>query len=247
MKKILTLVLMGMMLIPASYAQKGLQLGANFGYYSSNIVNQNIWGLGREYDYELSMKPSFGFDVGYNFNEKMGIYTGFWRNNLGQNYVDEYEMGDLTAMSNWERSLDFKYNMIPVMLRFSNSLNTVNFLGGIGMSFAFLSEATQEWTVDGKTYSDIIENPITDKEFDVAATDVTDRYESSDIFLNVELGARIFFMEELYMDVSFFGGYGLKDINAAEWQIGNTDGEYNASHNAFGGLKIGVAYVLFGD
>ena len=66
-------------------------------------------------------------------------------------------------------------------------------------------------------------------------------------FVNLELGARIFVMDELYIDATLFGAYGLKDINAADWRIENNDGEYNGSHNAYGGIKVGVAYVLFGD
>jgi len=236
-----------LMLIPATYAQKGLQVGGNFTYLSSSIINQNVWGVGREYDYKLTFNSSFGLDVGYNFNEKMGIYTGFWMTTLGQDYTDEYALEGSETVSSWERSLKLKYNMIPVMLRFSNSLNRVNFLGGIGVSFAFLNKAEQEWLKDGSAYNETLENPITGKNFDVGASDVTDRFESSDIFLNVELGARIFVMDELYIDASLFGAYGFKDINAADWQIKNNDGEYIGSHNVFGGLKIGVAYVLFGE
>ena len=247
MKKLIILVSMGLMLIPATYAQKGLQVGANFMYLSSNIINQNAWGLGKEYDYKLTYNSSFGLDVGYNFNEKMGIYTGFWMTTLGQDYTDEYAAEGAENMSSWERSVKLKYNMIPVMLRFSNSLNRVNFLGGIGVSFAFLNKAEQEWLQDGAVYGETLENPITGKEFNVAATDVKDRFESSDVFLNVELGARIFVIDELYIDASLFGAYGFKDINAADWRIENKDGEYNGSHNAYAGLKIGVAYILFGE
>ena len=238
MKKLLTLILLGLMIIPVTYAQKGLQLGANYMYLSSSIVNQNVWGLGREYDYKMSYNSSFGLDVGYNFNEKMGIYTGFWMTNLGQGYTDEYDD------SSWERELSFKYNIIPVMMRFSNSLNRVHFLSGIGVGFGFLSSAEQTWTQDGNTISTLQPDDVN---YNVAEKDVTVRYVKSDIFVNLELGARIYILDELYVDASLFGAYGLKDINAEEWQIPNNNGEYNASHNAFGGFKVGVAYVLFGE
>jgi hypothetical protein len=247
MKKVITLILLGFMLIPATYAQKGLQLGANFNYLSSSIVNQNVWGIGREYDYKISTNTSFGLDVGYNFNDRMGVYTGFWMTNLGQGYSDEYAVGEAEANSVWERDIKLKYNVIPLMLRFSNSFNRVNFLGGIGVSFAFLNTAEQTWTQDGAVYTETFENPITEKEFIAGATDVTDRFAGSDIFLNLELGARIFLIDELYLDASFFGGYGIKDINAEDWKIENKDGEYKGSHNAFGGIKVGIAYVLFND
>lgn len=247
MKKLVALVLLMAVLVPVSFAQKGLHLGANFNYVSSSIVNQNVWGLGHEYDYEMSYNPGFGLDVGYHFNDKIGVYTGFWSSTLGQSYTDEYEAIGSESMSSWERELKFKYNVIPLMLRFTKSERKVNFIGGFGVSFAFMSEAEQTWTQDGKTYNPELVNPITEKKFMLGQEDVTDRYVKSDIFINLELGARIFVMDHLYVDASFYGGYGLKDINDENWQMENNDGEYKASHNAFGGIKIGVAYVLFGE
>lgn len=237
MKKLLTLILMGLFFIPATYAQKGLQLGVNYMYLSSNIVYQNVWGVGEIYDYKLTNKSSYGIDVGYNFTEKMGIYTGFWMTQSGQDYTDDYDG------YNWERQISLNYNIIPVMMRFSNSLNRINFLGGVGVSFAFLSKAEQKWTRDG---NDVTIYPE-EGDYNIADPDVTDRFESSDIFLNIELGARIFILDELYVDATFFGAYGVKDINAADWQTPNKDGDYNGSHNAFGGIKMGVAYILFGE
>jgi len=239
MKKLLTLILLGLMIIPATYAQKGLQIGANYMFLTSSIINQNTWGLDREYDYKLSYNSSFGLDVGYNFTEKMGIYTGFWMTNLGQSYTDEYDN------SSWERELNFKYNIIPVMLRFSNSLNRVHFLSGIGVGFGFLNKAEQNWTMDG--HDIMLFHGGAEADYDIAEKDVTDRYMKSDIFVNLELGLRIYILDELYIDASVFGAYGMKDINAEDWRIPNTDGEYGASHNAFAGAKVGIAYVLFGD
>ena len=53
MKKLFTLAIIGM-LATASYAQKGLSLGANYMPLSSSIINQNTWGNGHEYDYALT-------------------------------------------------------------------------------------------------------------------------------------------------------------------------------------------------
>jgi hypothetical protein len=64
--------------------------------------------------------------------------------------------------------------------------------------------------------------------------------------INLDLGARIPFGEKLFMDATLNFGYGLKDINAEDWQIKNGSGIYDPSHNAFAGLKIGLAYLLLG-
>lgn len=231
MKKIYTLLLALAIVLPASYAQKGLNIGANGAFISPSIVNQNSWGNGHEYDYEVTFTNSFGFDVGYNFTDNFGIYSGFWFMTLGQNYSDSYDD------ASWERELRFKYNTIPVMFKYTGIESSVNFVAGIGILYSMMSEASQTWTKDGNAW-----DPT-----DLGKADVTDRFESSDIILNAELGARIVVIDNLYVDATLNLGYGLKDINAADWQTPDNGGVYNASHNVYGGFKIGVAYVLFGD
>ena len=237
MKQLLSLLFFAI-LIPLSHAQKGLNVGANFMALNTNIVNQNTWGNGREYDYSVTFNTSFGIDVGYGISDHMGIYTGYWFTTLGQDYKDSY------SGSEWERKLELKYNMIPVMLKFNGTESKVNFLGGVGVVFASLKEANQEWLRDGEAYSQNI--TVGGKTFDLGATDVTDRFAKSDIMINLDLGARILLGEKLFLDVTANFGYGFKDINAEDWQIVNGSGEYDPSHNAFGGLKIGLAYILFG-
>ena len=86
-------------LIPASKAQQGLSIGGNFMALNSNIVNQNTWGNGREYDYSVTFNTSFGIDVGYGISDHIGMYTGYWFTDLGQNYEDNY------SGSAWERTV----------------------------------------------------------------------------------------------------------------------------------------------
>jgi len=222
-------------------AQKGLAIGANFMPLNTNIINQDTWGNGREYDYLPTYSSSFGIDVGYNFSENIGIYSGYWFTDLGQDYEDSYDGSD------WERRLTLKYSMIPVMLKFNGTGSRVNFLGGVGVLIANLTEANQEWLKDGNTFTQIINNPITNEPFTLGQSDVTDRYSSSDIFINLELGARFLFGEKLFLDAALNFGYGFSDINAEDWRIENNEGIYDPSHNAFAGLRIGLAYLLFAD
>ena len=247
MKKIYTLLLALMLVLPATYAQKGLSLGLNGEFLGTTIVNQNTWGNGHEYDYDISTGSAFGLDVGYNFNDKIGIYTGFSMMNLGQKYKDTYSTPGTTIESDWSRQLKFKYNVIPIMVKFVGSETTVNFIGGFGISIAMMKEASQIWTKDGADYHEIFENEFTGETFDMGAEDVTERFNKTDIFVNLEMGARIFFMDNLYMDATLNAGYGVKDMNQSDWQMKNKDGEYNPSHNGYIGAKIGIAYVLFGE
>ena len=239
MKSFLTLLL-ATLLIPTIHAQKGLVVGANYMPLNTNIINQDTWGNGHEYDYLPTYSSSFGIDVGYNFSDNIGVSTGYWFTDLGQDYEDSYNGSD------WERRVKLKYTMIPIMAKFNGSKSKVNFLGGAGILIANLQEANQEWLRDGETFMQTITNPNTGETFDLGTSDVTERFASSDIFINLEVGARFLFGEKLFLDASLNFGYGLSDINAEDWQIPNNDGNYDPSHNAFAGLKIGLAYILLG-
>ena len=251
MKKLYTLLFAMLLLASASYAQKGLNIGLNGSFNAVSIVNQNTWGASntkgetQEYDYDLTFGTGFGLDVGYNFNDDLGLYSGFRIMTLGNDYHDSYSWnGD---ESEFDRKLKLKYNVIPITFKFTGSRTTVNFIGGVGVLIAMLNEAEQTWTKDGAQYTESYYNEATGKVYDIADSDVTSRFNKTDIILNLELGARIFIIDNLYVDATMNFGYGIKDINHEDWQMKNSDGEYKASHNAFAGVKIGVAYVLFGE
>lgn len=242
MKRFYTLLLV---LIIASttttYAQKGLNIGVSGSFISTSIVNQNTWGNGHEYDYEITYSSNYGFDVGYNFTSNFGFYTGFSFYNLGQEYSDSYDDKD------WERNLTFKYNVIPIMFRYTSSSDKIKFIGSVGILYAMLNKAEQTWTGGGVPFHEEGMTLDSNKPFDLGADDVTNRYSKNDIMLNVELGIRVETIDNLFVDVLMNVGYGLTDINEADYRFVDTDNNYDASHNLFGGLKVGVAYVLFGE
>lgn len=239
MKSLFTLFVIALC-VPVLNAQKGLHLGANYMAVSSSIVNQNSWAIGHEYDYEFSFRNSFGIDVAYHFSDQIGIYSGYWFTELGQDYSDSY------GGSDWTRELHLKYNFIPVMVKFTGTKAKVNFLGGAGILIGTLNDGSQEWLQDGQPYDDIINNPITGDPFQPGAEDVTERFNKSEIMLNFDLGGRIGISDHLYLDATLNMAYGLTDINADDFQTSDPGGSYEPSHNAYGGIKLGLAYVLSG-
>lgn len=242
MKRFYTLLLvLTIALTTTSYAQKGLNIGVSGSFISPSIVNQNTWGNVHEYDYKVTFSSNYGFDVGYNFTSNLGIHTGFSFYNLGQDYTDSYD--DI----NWKRNLKFKYNVIPIMFRYTSSTENIKFIGSVGILYAMLNKAEQTWTGDGETYEAVGTTLVSNKPFDLGADDVTDRYSKTDILLNVEIGIRVETIDNLFVDALLNVGYGLTDINDEDYHFEDSDGNYNASHNFFGGIKVGVAYVLFGD
>ena len=63
MKRLFTLAIFAFLALHG-YAQKGFTIGANVMPLNTNIINQNTWGNGREYDYKPTYNFSFGVDVG---------------------------------------------------------------------------------------------------------------------------------------------------------------------------------------
>lgn len=242
MKRLFTLLLVLSLLAPVAFAQKGLHVGANGMGLTPFITNTNMWGPEDPFDIKVTFSRSFGFDAGYNFTDNLGIYTGFWFMNMGQDYTD-----DING-TNYTRDIILKYNMIPIMLKFTGSESRVNFIGGFGILYAMLSEAEQIWRKDGNEFTNSgTSEDLNGDEFIYTAKNVTSRFEKNDIILNFELGARIMIIDNLYADATLNFGYGIKDINAEAFRIPDSDNTYTASHNAYGGFKVGVAYVLFGD
>jgi len=224
-----------------TYAQKGLNIGVSGSFISSSIINQNTWGNGHEYDYEITFSGNFGFDIGYNFTNSLGIHSGFSFYKLGQSYNDSYDN------KNWERNLTFSYNVIPIMFRYTSSTENIKFIGSVGVLYAMLNKAEQTWTSDGIAYHEEGTTLVSKKPFDLGASDVTNRYSKSDIILNIEIGIRIETIDNLFIDAVLNAGYGLTDINDADYHFEDKDGNYNPSNNFFGGIKVGVAYVLFSE
>ena len=225
----------------SSFAQKGLQVGVSGKVLTSLIVNQNVWGLGTNYDCVFTSGSGGGLDIGYNFTKNLGLYTGIGTVKLGQKYSTEINNNKM------ERELKLKYNIIPVMLKFNGVNEGVNFICGIGIEYAIANDVSQTWTKDGEPYYQAGVNPITNEEFAYSAPDVTDRFESSDIFGVFEIGVRIPIIEQLYINTTINACYGLKDINHEDWKIEDSDRNYNPSHNAYGAFKVGISYLVFGE
>ena len=223
----------------SSFAQKGLHISAYGKVLTSSIINQNVWGVGTDYDYEFTSGGGANVEIGYNFVRNFGLYTGYGIIKLGQIYSDNVDGAEM------ERELKLNYNVIPIMLKYNGISEGVNFICGIGIEYAMAKDFIQTWTKDGDSYYKAGKNPKTDEEFAYSSPDVSDRFESSDILVVFEMGARIPLVENLFLDAMLMGAYGMKDINHEDWRIVNSDGNYDPSNNAYGAIKLGITYVLF--
>jgi hypothetical protein len=73
---------------------------------------------------------------------------------------------------------------------------------------------------------------------------ITDRFTSYDIFARLDLGVDITIVKNLFINTGLSFAYGLTDINAKDWRMNNSAGNYNPSHNAAVGFNVGINYCL---
>lgn len=254
MKKIF-LTLIGLFIILSSiFSQKGLNISIEGSMLNTGITNQNTWS-----QHEFFEKPTLGnkfvLELGYNITNEWGVYTGFGIMTLGQNYKRDPETIDgsailITSNSSWEREISLNYLMVPIMFKIIKPGNKVDFIGGGGVQFAFLYQADQLLMLNGSEYNttvgvltggvvitDSIIYQIPGGQYTLSSwadKDVTNRFKTLDIILNLEAGARFPFREKLYLDLLFTVAHGFRDIDLETMKMYNE----KSSHNIYAGIKL---------
>jgi hypothetical protein len=119
------------------------------------------------------------------------------------------------------------------------------FFLAIGPQFDLLLSAKQDYKQADLQFSRMIQEEGWETAQDVGATDIKDRYNSLDIMGRMDLGLDVTLVDNLFLNFGLTLSYGLLDINATEWQIpDHSSGSYNASHNVYGGLNLGLNYRI---
>jgi hypothetical protein len=119
----------------------------------------------------------------------------------------------------------------------------VKFYLAIGPQFNMLMSANQTYTVNGETFMDTLKT-ISGKQFIAGQSSIKDRFSSMDVFARMDLGLDITLVKHLMIEFGIKLGYGLMDVNATDYRLKDDTGNYNASHNIFGGLTLGINYRL---
>jgi opacity protein-like surface antigen len=238
MKKIILILSVFIAISNISNAQKGAHVGLQSNLNTVWIVNQNSYG-GEEFDYALKLGGGVGLALGYNFSDHLGLQLEVNTSSQGQKYESS------KAQPTFESTRDYslKYITLPVLFKYTSGEGVVKFYFQAGPQFSFLQDAQLTY---GFAATDVV-------------LDGTSRYSKTDIGAAFGLGANINVTPFLYINAGLNFFYSGNDINSSEKtnEVGTyTDGtwrwpdqskqEYKASHNATGGLNIGVHY-LFGN
>ncbi|MCX6248971.1 MAG: outer membrane beta-barrel protein [Bacteroidetes bacterium] len=222
-----------------TFAQKGLYLGVAVSANSVWITNQNNYGL-PEMDYSTTFGMAENINVGYDFTNHLGLKIEFGLNRIGEKYHDTKDT--ITGMETFAREVKLDYFNIPVLFKYRTGGKIVKFYVAVGPQFNFLRTATQTYTKDGVPFSTVLTN-LAGKKFDAGAEDIKDRYNAMDIVARMDLGINIMIIQHLMIDFGFTCGYGLKDLNASDYKMGDfSSGVYHPSHSVFGGLTLGVGW-----
>lgn len=239
----------------------GFIVGVNGGANYVLVVNQMNYGQ-KEMDYnKVTIKPSYGLQVGYDFNGADIVTLGAGIQKAGQYYKDSYGSG-----AELEKNIDLQYLAIPLSYMHvfggkNNPSSGTKFYVVLGPQFNILQDAKVEHKINGKEAS-LLAFAIydTDGTFtnanasklqslvnaDGNVANDKDLFQGSDIQGFLGLGVRHYFTDNFSLNADLRFGYSLTDINADKWQLdGFADGKvqtYGPSKNAYGAIKIGLNY-----
>jgi hypothetical protein len=238
MKKLISVVILAFMLLAGPLtAQKQLYFGLAGTGLSSAITNQNNYGLPFEMDYTVTFGGGGNVNIGFDFNKSIGLKMEIGFAKLGQNYGDTYQDTVYT------RKIKLNYLQIPLMFKFRTGGDVAKFYVMAGPQFNLLLSASQKYLKNEDYWNDPIHGSWT-KPTLIGEKTITDRYNSLDIMARLDLGVDIQVATNLLLNVGLTMSYGLMDINATDWQIADHTGNYNPSHNVYGGINFGINYLL---
>ncbi|MCX6276875.1 MAG: porin family protein [Bacteroidetes bacterium] len=239
MKKTLSIIAIAILLTASTaFSQKQVYFGLGGSFLSTWTTNQNNYGLPFEMDYVSTFGGNGNLNIGFDFNNNIGLKLEVGYGVLGQKYKDSHEGSDYT------RNVSMNYLQIPLLFKFRTSGDIARFYLMAGPQFNMLLSANQKYNKNGIIDTLTIINPITLQRIKVGEETITDRYTSLDIMGRIDLGVDISLSSRLFLNVGLTMAYGLMDLNATDWRIPDHTYNYNPSHNLYGGINIGLNYLI---
>lgn len=242
MKKLLYLLPVILFFSIHANAQKGKEviIGVNGAITNVWVVNQNFYGE-PEIDYAPKMGYTGGINLGYDFNGNAGIMAEVHYSLQGQKYDGKQTFGGNTY--NTERNIDLRYMNIPLFFKYAFGQDQTRFRVLIGPQIGILLNASQEYLRDGVVIN-TKKTDLNNKVFQTDASDIKDRFEKNDFSFAIDIGTDITLSKAFFLTAGLRGNYGFQDVNAEPYRLKNLDGEYNPSHNLWGGLYFGINYRI---
>jgi len=210
-------------------AQSTWSIGAETSILSSGIENQN--------PYNLEKLPAINtYGNAYSLNLERFLKNGFSLSleptflELGQDY------NDVLIEEDYIRNISLDYLQLPLMLSkyFGEEKIKIHLKGGAYASYLIRSsfEESTLLTEGGKVGpSTIVKN--------------SDRFNTVDIGLKLNLGSRISLSEKLMLHANYGIGAGFRDLNSEPYRYEpGYKLEYKKSRNVYHGINFGLFYAL---
>ncbi|MGE5425242.1 MAG: outer membrane beta-barrel protein [Syntrophothermus sp.] len=218
-------------------AQSKLYFGLSGMGISTWITNQNNFGM-TEMDYAVRLGFGGNVNIGFDFNSNIGIKTEIGWASLGQKYKDNIDD------TNYRRTININYLQIPLLFKYKAGGDIAKFYVAVGPQIDLLLSANQRYEKNDQAWNHTIENPFTHEDIDLAKEDIKEYYQSMDIMGRLDMGVEITLTQNLFLDAGLTFAYGFTDINADNYQIKDSSGNYSASHNIYGGFQVGINYSI---
>jgi hypothetical protein len=241
MKKIFTIASVILLMAAFSASAQQLYFGAQGTGLSTWITNQQNYGR-PSMDYVATFGGGGNITIGYDFNKHIGLQLQAGFAKLGQKFKDTQVINDTT--NEYTRNVKLNYIQLPLLFKYRSSGDVARFYLMAGPQFDFLLSANQSYYKNAIAYDDTFLNPYTNDWEKLGEEDITNRYTSFDIFARLDLGVDITIVKNLFINTGLSFAYGLTDINADNYRINDSDGNYNPSHNIAIGFNVGINYAL---
>jgi hypothetical protein len=234
MKKISALLLLVLCLSGLSVMSQNFYVGLGGTIMNTWVTNESNYGY-PDMDYSTTFGGAGNVNAGFDFNKNIGLKLEVGFSKLGQNTKDKINEDTL-----YERKLKLNYLQIPLMFKYRTNGEVARFYVMAGPQFGFLLNAKQTYYLNDEPDQRFIPG-TTEK---ISEETITSHYTSYDISARLDFGADITLIPSLVLNAGLTFSYGLMDINATGYRMPDHDGNYNASHNIFGGFNVGIAYVF---
>lgn len=181
-----------------SFAQQGLELTAGYTPGLSFILNDQDFAEGETLNFTTTYGSQFGVTVGYNFNDLIGVATGFGLASINQNYVTDF--ANVSEQNTFNRRLS--YIRIPVLFRIgSDPTRSTGAYFRAGPHFDFLTSATGEY-INNIGIKKTIKTNYRDQKNLITGEEHT-VYEQTVIGVTMEIGGRIRISDVMGVLVAF--------------------------------------------
>jgi hypothetical protein len=247
MKKILAIAVIVITSLSSAQAQEGIRLGAKGSFFSTWLFNKNVSDQNASLDYASSFSPTFGVQAIFMLKETYGISAEVIYASQKQKYDGYYNGNENNTFTN---ELSLSYIDIPILFRVSSPKGPYFEIGPQASLLMGAKETFETALTPTNNYSD---------------KDVKDDFAGFGVAGVLGFGIDIKLTDMINLTTGLRFGYMFTDATTEYTQIElgvlddlntlsgvsaashfNTENklDYQKSSRAFGGLQIGIQFLL---